>query len=364
MAAQKPGVPSTAPPFEVPSWAGKPPQGLHLDVMKQTSLVEKLIIDQKSYYLFGRNKEVCDFSLEHTSCSRVHAALVFHRHLNRSFLIDLKSTHGTFIGTIRLEPQKPTQVQVDSVIRFGASTRSYVLREKPAMPSSATKLSENAPDKTEQDNEESSKGGLLGLPESDTDLDDLTEFNTAHNKRISSLGVEEGSTNLASVASLKRKRKSSLSVAFREGEEIINPEDIDPTVGKFRNMIQTTLVVPNKKMRGPVSPMGNLTENITRRLQSFTYSQGLYSNLPGSGLVPEPTSPTSPTTQHKPRMTITSAPDVSSPTLPTSPKIPVPEPIATVPSMQNAQMTIAEAPKKKYAKEAWPGKKPTPSLLI
>ena len=39
------------------------------------------------------------------------------------------------------------------------------------MPSSGTKLSENAPDKTEQDNEESSTGGLLGLPESDTDLD-------------------------------------------------------------------------------------------------------------------------------------------------------------------------------------------------
>ena len=51
---------------------------------------------------------------------------------------------------------------------------------------------------------------------------DLTEFNTAHNKRITSLGIEEGSTNLAGVASLKRKR-SSLSVAFREGEEIINP---------------------------------------------------------------------------------------------------------------------------------------------
>ena len=53
---------------------------------------QKLIIDQKSCYLFGRNKEACDFSLEHTSCSRVHAALVFHRHLNRSFLIDLKSS--------------------------------------------------------------------------------------------------------------------------------------------------------------------------------------------------------------------------------------------------------------------------------
>lgn len=52
---------------------------------------------------------------------------------------------------------------------------------------------------------------------------DLTEFNTAHNKRITSLGIEEGSANLAGVTSLKRKRRSSLSVAFREGEEIINP---------------------------------------------------------------------------------------------------------------------------------------------
>lgn len=331
--------------------------------MKQNNLVEKMIIDQKSYYLFGRNKEACDFTLEHTSCSRVHAALVFHKHLNRTFLIDLKSTHGTFIGTIRLEPQKPTQVQVDSVIRFGASSRSYVLREKPAMPSSNLKQSENS-EKMEEETEEGSKGGLLGLPESDTELDDLTEFNTAHNKRISSLGIEEGSANLAGVTSLKRKRRSSLSVAFREGEEIINPEDIDPTVGKFRNMIQTTVIVPTKKIRGPVSPVGSLTENITRRLQSFPYSQGLYSNLPGTGVIPDPTSPTSPTPQHKPRMSITSAPEVSSPTLPSAPVHHAPEPLPAGPVMQNAAMTIAEAPKKKYAKEAWPGKKPTPSLLI
>lgn len=72
---------------------------------------------------------------------------------------------------MRLESQKPTQVQVDSVIRFGASTRSYVLREKPAMPSTALKLSENTSENMEQNDEENTKGGLLGLPESDTELD-------------------------------------------------------------------------------------------------------------------------------------------------------------------------------------------------
>lgn len=32
-------------------------------------------------------------------------------------------------------------------------------------------------------------GGLLGLPESEFELDNLTEFNTAHNRRITMLGI-------------------------------------------------------------------------------------------------------------------------------------------------------------------------------
>jgi len=72
--------------------------------------------------------------------------------------------HGTFIGTIRLEKQKPTQVQVDSVIRFGASTRSYTLREKPTVSSKGDK--ENT-----DENEEINQTSLIGLPETDTELD-------------------------------------------------------------------------------------------------------------------------------------------------------------------------------------------------
>ena len=53
---------------------------------------QKLLIDEKSYYLFGRNKDVCDFVLEHQSVSRVHAALVYHKHLDRPFLVDLGSS--------------------------------------------------------------------------------------------------------------------------------------------------------------------------------------------------------------------------------------------------------------------------------
>ena len=56
---------------------------------------QKLMIDEKKCYFFGRNKQLCDFSIDHQSCSRVHAALVWHKHLNRPFLIDLGSSNAT-----------------------------------------------------------------------------------------------------------------------------------------------------------------------------------------------------------------------------------------------------------------------------
>lgn len=78
--------------YEIPSWAGKAPTGHHLDVTKEDKLIQKLMIDEKKCYLFGRNKQLNDFCIDHASCSRVHAALVYHRHLNISYLVDLGSS--------------------------------------------------------------------------------------------------------------------------------------------------------------------------------------------------------------------------------------------------------------------------------
>lgn len=41
-------------------------------------------------------------------------------------------------------------------------------------------------------------GQLLGLPETETELDNLTEFNTAHNRRITMMGIP-GKIQLAEV---------------------------------------------------------------------------------------------------------------------------------------------------------------------
>ncbi|KAF4793725.1 nuclear inhibitor of protein phosphatase 1 isoform X1 [Turdus rufiventris] len=314
--------------------------------------MKKLIIDEKKYYLFGRNPDLCDFTIDHQSCSRVHAALVYHKHLKRVFLIDLNSTHGTFLGHIRLEAHKPQQIPIDSTVSFGASTRAYTLREKPQTLPSAVKGDEK------MGGEDEELKGLLGLPEEETELDNLTEFNTAHNKRISTLTIEEGNLDIQRP---KRKRKNS-RVTFSDDDEIINPEDVDPSVGRFRNMVQTA-VVPVKKKRLENAGSLSTDESASRRMQSFPYSGGLYGGLP-------PTHNEAGTQSHSVHGTAligglpmpypNLAPDVDlTPVVPSTVNMnPAPNPAVFNPEAVN------EPKKKKYAKEAWPGKKPTPSLLI
>ena len=76
----------------------------------------------------------------------------------------------------------------------------------------------------------------------------MTDFHTAHNKRIAQLvdistNANSSSNLIGGPVMVKKKKKA---VSFNEEEDIINPEDIDPSVGRFRNMIQTVVVIPNK----------------------------------------------------------------------------------------------------------------------
>lgn len=49
---------------------------------------------------------------------------------------------------------------------------------------------------------ETDGGGLLGLPETETELENLTEFNTAHNRRIAMMGIPADDSKLK-----KKQRK-------------------------------------------------------------------------------------------------------------------------------------------------------------
>jgi len=347
--------PSTVLPitgYDPPSWAGKPSSGLHLDVLKDSKLIQKLMIDEKKCYLFGRNPHMTDFVVDHGSCSRVHAALVWHKHLERSFLVDLGSTHGTFIGNYRIEANKPTQLPVDSVFRFGESTRRYVMRERPQ------NMHRPIMDELEKTASEAD-GGLLGLPETENELDNLTEFNTAQNRRISMMGIPKEETFV------KKRRK--IHITFNEEEDVINPEDVDPSIGRFRNMVQSTVIpkasrqqtqgfglaggggqpatqehkyqkITSQQGHEEYHPQVGLYEDEEEDVAAFstTLSSSLGLNLPNPA--PEidmglKNNPSSMVAAHGMKRSIGEIEDMDEPTVPK---------------------------KKKYAKEAWPGRKPGP----
>lgn len=50
------------------------------------------MVDERKYYVFGRVAKEVDIAIEHASCSRYHAALIYHQHMQRYFLVDLESS--------------------------------------------------------------------------------------------------------------------------------------------------------------------------------------------------------------------------------------------------------------------------------
>jgi len=327
-----------APSYEPPSWAGKPAPGLHLDVLKDGKLIQKLMVDDKKCYLFGRNPQMTDFCIDHGSCSRVHAALIWHQHLDRSFLVDLGSTHGTFIGNFRIERQKPTQLPVDSTFRFGESTRKYIIRERP-------KTSHRpVMDELEKGSVDMEGAALLGLPETENELDNLTEYNTAQNRRISMMGIPKDEN-------IRKRRK--IKITFNEDEEVINPEDIDPTVGRFRNMVSTA-IIPNKPKKGVDMGLGlkDIDEKPHHELHIYRPAdeQGLYDDLEDASAFSRSLSSSLglPLPNPAPDIDIAVKLQVAQETFQVGDKRPRPDGEEGLPR------------KKKYAKEAWPGRKPGP----
>ncbi|THD29089.1 Nuclear inhibitor of protein phosphatase [Fasciola hepatica] len=387
--------------FKIPPWAGKPPPGLHLDVMKDGKLIQKLIIDEKSCYFFGRNKQLCDFAVEHQSCSRVHAVLVWHKFLSRAFLIDLGSVHGTYIGRIRLEGHRPQQVPIDSELHFGASTRIYIIRERP----NPLYNGSNAGDGTgvgsdglnsmgpvnrslDDSGTDGASLGLLNshLPQSEVELDNLTEFNTAHNRRIA--GIVDVPANNSLGLGERRKRKLH-SVHFSDADEVINPEDVDPSVGRFRNLVQETFI-PNKRAKGahegaflgvaapeatenrnqPTNPriVVNSTPTATSLLPSNSlfgpaYSVATKLGLPLPNLAPdidsESTEPCLPPTLAMLHAHAHSRPGSLTAALPDGKQLGRLSANDILGTETESGLVEPDFPKrKKYAKEAWPGKRP------
>lgn len=116
--------------YTEPSWAAPPGQattGFQLEVIKEGVSQEVLDLSSRSsFFFFGRQDDAVDFVLAHPSISRVHAVAQY-RNDGALLLLDLQSAQGTYVNKKRLEEGIYERLYVGDVIRFGASTRHYIV---------------------------------------------------------------------------------------------------------------------------------------------------------------------------------------------------------------------------------------------
>ena len=99
---------------------------------------DPLYIHRQSRYIFGRERRVADVPTDHPSCSKQHAVLQYRltekegadgmmHAAARPYLMDLGSTNGSFLNGERIEPQRYYELLEKDMLRFGNSSREYVL---------------------------------------------------------------------------------------------------------------------------------------------------------------------------------------------------------------------------------------------
>ncbi|KAF4517900.1 hypothetical protein B566_EDAN001854, partial [Ephemera danica] len=126
-------------PYAEPSWGGEIAQeNFGLEVLKSGVILERIGLDTKSFYVFGRLSN-CDIQMNHPSSSRYHAILQYRGQQGseeepRGFYIyDLGSTHGTFLNKQKLKPKVFAPVKVGHVLTIGGSSRLLILQGPPEL---------------------------------------------------------------------------------------------------------------------------------------------------------------------------------------------------------------------------------------
>lgn len=112
-------------------------------MFKGEEQVDLLHIHRQSAYLAGRDHAACDLPIDHPSCSKQHAAIQYRqvqekdewgtmKPVVKPFIIDLESTNGTHVNGIAIPPSRYYELKANDVIKFGQSTREYVLLHEDA----------------------------------------------------------------------------------------------------------------------------------------------------------------------------------------------------------------------------------------
>lgn len=124
--------------YNEPAEAKKPRKHWRLYPFKGDKALDFISVHRQSAYLLGRERKVADIPIDHPSCSKQHAVLQYRSveidrddgtkaRVTRPYIIDLESANGTFVNNKLIEARRYVQLIERDVIKFGFSTREYVL---------------------------------------------------------------------------------------------------------------------------------------------------------------------------------------------------------------------------------------------
>ena len=126
--------------YHEPAEARKPSprEQWRLYIFKDEDVLDTVDLGARSCWLIGREAAVADLEAAHPSVSKQHAVIQF-RHVEKTdeygdrtsavkpYLIDLESAHGTRLNDRRVPESRYLELRNRDVIRFGNSSREYVL---------------------------------------------------------------------------------------------------------------------------------------------------------------------------------------------------------------------------------------------
>lgn len=134
--------------YSEPTDTARPTKQWRLYIFKGDNEPETLHIHRQSYFLVGRDPRIADIRTDHPSCSKQHAVIQFRSvpetsstsqsagvgpggkkiaRVVKPYLLDLGAPNKTFLNDQEIEDARYYELREKDTIRFGCSSRVYVL---------------------------------------------------------------------------------------------------------------------------------------------------------------------------------------------------------------------------------------------
>ncbi|XP_031565688.1 kanadaptin-like [Actinia tenebrosa] len=210
-------------PYKEPSWSGIPDEPYYLELLKGGCIKSTKYLTEKPYYLFGRLPN-CDLVMEHPSISRYHAIIQYKAsETGKSdkgyYLYDLGSTHGTVVNKVRIEPRRYYRLRVGYVMKFGGSSRLYILQ---------------GPEEVEEDEEM---------------IAEQREGSAKHGSEVGRVMSEEEYEEWKQQKEKKPEEKDE-GISWGFGEDAVEEDAVNPFASELEVMETHEFKDPKKTLRG------------------------------------------------------------------------------------------------------------------